>query len=250
MLSVWVWRVFGANLHEIVERLVEGEGRGGGRGGADGGRFALPVAGQARPCRHARHGWWALVGGLWRPSWRKSGWDFWVLGRATVKNCLLWSSQIEFKLGRPKSAQIARGKRPAGGNNVESSVSVRSSTTCAVRVSTVLRRMLLTFFSPAQAVGRSCGNESRNVVAARSSIDVSHRGGAEGRGRRPRRPPQNTAPRAKIRLQGPTTGRAPQGRAQHFRGRAAGEGVPALSRQRCRPRSLRRAEMPRHRCRP
>ena len=191
MLSVWVWRVFGANLHEIVERLVEGEGRGGGRGGADGGRFALPVAGQARPCRHARHGWWALVGGLWRPSWRKSGWDFWVLGRATVKNCLLWSSQIEFKLGRPKSAQIARGKRPAGGNNVESSVSVRSSTTCAVRVSTVLRRMLLTFFSPAQAVGRSCGNESRNVVAARSSIDVSHRGGEEGRGRRlPRRPPQ------------------------------------------------------------
>ena len=130
MLSVWVWRVFGANLHEIVERLVEGEGRGGGRGGADGGRFALPVAGQARPCRHARHGWWALVGGLWRPSWRKSGWDFWVLGRATVKNCLLWSSQIEFKLGRPKSAQIARGKRRAGGNNVES-CGVRSGTTSA-----------------------------------------------------------------------------------------------------------------------
>ena len=38
----------------------------------------------------------------------------------TVKNCLSWSSRIEFKLGRPKSAQIARGKRQAGEIYVES----------------------------------------------------------------------------------------------------------------------------------
>ena len=62
----------GANLHEIVERFVEGEGGGGGRGCANG-RFALPVAGQACSCRHARHGRLGSVGGLWWPSWRKSG---------------------------------------------------------------------------------------------------------------------------------------------------------------------------------
>ena len=73
MLSVWVWRVFGANLHEIVERLVEGEGRGGGRGGADAGRFALPLAGQARPCRHARHGCGLSLAGFGGPLGEKAG---------------------------------------------------------------------------------------------------------------------------------------------------------------------------------
>lgn len=53
----------GANLHEIVERFVEGEGGGGGRGCANG-RFALPVAGQACSCRHARHGRLVFVGAL------------------------------------------------------------------------------------------------------------------------------------------------------------------------------------------
>ena len=178
MLSVWVWRVFGANLHEIVERLVEGEGRGGGRGGADAGRFALPVAGQARPCRHARHGWWALVGGLWRPSWRKSGWDFWVLGRPTVKNCLLWSSQIEFKLGRPKSAQIARGKAGRG-NNVESSLTDQHDR-CAVSVSTVPRRMPYLFHSfihrRRQSVGRAGTKAETSWPLARRS--TRHTAGA------------------------------------------------------------------------
>ena len=63
MLSLGLAVLCGANLHEIVERLVEGEGGGGGRGCADG-RFALAVAGQACSCRHARHGRLVFVGAL------------------------------------------------------------------------------------------------------------------------------------------------------------------------------------------
>ena len=112
---------------------------------------------------------------------------------------------------------------------------------------------------PRPSVGRSlagAGSRSGAGTKAETSWPLARRstchtaGARRGAGPGARVTSAQTTPRAKIRLQGPTTGRAPRGRAQHFRGRAAGEGVPALSRQRCRPRSLRRAGMPRHRCRP
>eukprot|EP00964_Phaeocystis_antarctica_P011854 scaffold6551_cov51-Phaeocystis_antarctica.AAC.5 len=64
MLSLGLAVLCGTDLHEIVERLVEGEGGGGGRGCASG-RFALAVvAGQACSCRNARHGRLVFVGAL------------------------------------------------------------------------------------------------------------------------------------------------------------------------------------------
>ena len=63
VLSLGLAVLCGTDLHEIVERLVEGEGGGGGRGCASG-RFALAVAGQACSCRHARHGRLVFVGAL------------------------------------------------------------------------------------------------------------------------------------------------------------------------------------------
>ena len=103
----------GANLHEIVERLVEGEGGGGGRGCASG-RFALAVAGQACSCRNARHGRRVFVGALVAFLAKKRVKK--ARGSTTVRIRLFWvcESQMSPKPSWRRAREIRRRRRQVG----------------------------------------------------------------------------------------------------------------------------------------
>ena len=113
MLSLGLAVLCGANLHEIVERLVEGEGGGGGRGCASG-RFALAVAGQACSCRNARHGRRVFVGALVAFLAKKRVKK--ARGSTTVRIRLFWvcESQIPPKPSWRRARETRRRHRQVG----------------------------------------------------------------------------------------------------------------------------------------